>query len=282
MRGNPTKALALGIDLGATLSKLAIRDPGGAHRFESIPTEELDRIAGRIEALSPEHIGLTGGGASRLAEHLGDRCTITDEFTAWGTGARELLEPDSLAGDTRNLLVSLGTGTSILLMDGQNTIRMGGTALGGGTVIGLAGALVGTNDFSEVCRLAAGGDRAQVDLVVGDIYRPGEIELPGELTAASFGKLGHASMTTESKKPENLAAAIMGIVGENVALICAGIAYATQTERVVYGGSTLHNNPTLREVLQAITTNAGRTPIFLPHGEYGGATGAMVRAMAPS
>jgi type II pantothenate kinase len=266
------------VDLGATLSKLAICDAEGELHFESIPTDDLERVEERIEALGPRNIGLTGGGASRLAERLGSACTRTDEFTAWGAGARRLLEADALAGDTRNLLVSLGTGTSILLMDGENTMRVGGTALGGGTVIGLAGALLGTNEFNEVRRLAQNGDRAQVDLVVKDIYRPGEIPLDDELTAASFGKLGHPSMTPESKRPENLAAAIMGLVGENVGLICAGLSYATQVQRVVYAGSTLHDNGYLRSVLHSITSNAGRTPVFLPHGEYGGATGALVLA----
>ncbi len=270
--------VAMGIDLGATLAKLAMRDEEGVLHFEAIPTNELGRILARIENVAPKHIGLTGGGASRVAEHIGSACEQCDEFTAWGAGARQLLETDALAGDTRNLLVSLGTGTSILLMDGENTTRIGGTALGGGTVIGLAGALLGTNEFSEVCRLAQNGNRAEVDLVVSDIYRPGEIALPDELTAAAFGKLGHPAMTPESKHPENLAAAIMGLVGENVGLICAGLSYAAQVQRVVYGGSTLHKNAYLRNVLHSITSNTGRTPVFLPHGEYGGATGALVSA----
>ena len=164
----------------------------------------------------------------------------------------------------------------------RRSLASGGTALGGGTVVGLAGALLGTSEFSEVCRLAGDGDRAKVDLVVSDIYRPGEIALPDELTAASFGKLGHSAMTPESKHPENLAAAILGLVGENVGLICAGLSYATQVQHVVYGGSTLHENPYLRDVLHTITSNTGRTPVFLPQGEYGGATGALVLSLENS
>jgi len=281
--GAPARQIsAMGIDLGATLTKLALRDEGGSLHFEAIPTSELARIEARIEAAAPGHIGLTGGGASRLSERLGGACVRSDEFTAWGAGARELLAADALGGENRNLLVSLGTGTSILLMDGAKTTRVGGTALGGGTVVGLAGALLGTSEFSEVCRLAGDGDRAKVDLVVSDIYRPGEIALPDELTAASFGKLGHSAMTPESKHPENLAAAILGLVGENVGLICAGLSYATQVQHVVYGGSTLHENPYLRDVLHTITSNTGRTPVFLPQGEYGGATGALVLSLENS
>lgn len=272
---SPAHASAVGIDLGATLTKLAIRDHTGQLHFETLPSKELPRIHSRIETLAPVQLGLTGGGATRLAERLDRSCARHDEFAAWGIGARQLIDPESLAADPRNLLVSLGTGTSVLLMDGDTTQRIGGTALGGGTVMGIANALLNTADFSEICRLALRGDRSEVDLVVSDVYRRGEIDLPDELTAASFGKLALAERPPGCKKPENLAAAILGLVGENVGLICAGLSYASQAKQIVYGGSTLRDNLVLRNVLHSITSNMGRTPIFLPHGEFSGAAGAL-------
>ncbi len=274
----PARASALGVDLGATLAKLAIRDAEGRLHFETIPTRELGRVRDRVERLAPGQIGLTGGGATRLLELLDRNCSHHEEFNAWGKGARDLVERETLGADSRNLLVSLGTGTSVLLMDGETTTRVGGTALGGGTVMGLAGAMLGTTDFDEICALAARGDRTAVDLVVSDIYRSGEIGLPDELTAASFGKLGLADASPEGKNPENLAAAILGLVGENVGLICAGLSYAAQVQHIVFGGSTLRGNPYLRDVLHSITSNMGRTPLFLPHGEFGGAAGALALA----
>ena len=77
-----------------------------------------------------------------------------------------------------------------------------------------------------------------------------------------------------------MACAIMGLVGENVALICAGLSYATQVENIVYGGSTLHNNPCLRDILTSSTKMVGRKPDFLPRGEYGGAVGALISVSA--
>jgi type II pantothenate kinase len=67
----------------------------------------------------------------------------------------------------------------------------------------------------------------------------------------------------------------MGLVGENVALICAGLGAAHQVERVVFGGSTLRGNRVLREVLQLITGALGHEAIFLPNGEFVGALGAL-------
>ncbi|MFT5442111.1 MAG: type II pantothenate kinase [Myxococcota bacterium] len=268
-------AASVGVDLGATLAKIAYVDAAGELLFESIPTAQIEALKLRIESLSPATIGLTGAGAVRLGEMLEAPSTRHDEFAAWGEGGRRLLIRDGSAHEERSLLVSIGTGTSVLLMDGATTTRVGGTALGGGTILGLASAILKTTDFEHVCRLAASGERAQVDLVVSDIYKPGEIALPNELTAASFGKLGLSLNDDQVHKPEHLAAAILGLVGENIGLICAGLSYATQVEQIVYAGSTLRNNTVLRNILESITMNAGRRPLFLSNGDFSGATGAL-------
>ena len=228
-----------------------------------------------IQAAGPDKVGLTGGGATKLEQQLGRQTLRVNEFAAWGNGAAELLQDLALGPARRYLLVSLGTGTSVMLVDGMAVNRIGGTALGGGTVVGLGAALLDRSDFSEIAALAERGDRKRVDLLVSDIYRPGEIPLLGELTAASFGKLARLGGGQATPAPEDLAHAVMGLVGENVALICAGLGAAHQVDRVVFGGSTLRSNRTLREVVQLITAALGHETIFLPDGEFAGALGAL-------
>jgi type II pantothenate kinase len=160
-----------------------------------------------------------------------------------------------------------------MLADGLAVSRVGGTALGGGTVVGLGSLLLGSSDFARIAALAARGDRRRVDLLVSDIYRAGEIPLTGDLTAANFGKLARAGGGTT--RPEDLAQAVMGLVGENVSLICAGLGAARRTRRVVFGGSTLRDNPALRQVLERITGALGHAVVFLEAGEYAGAVGAL-------
>jgi type II pantothenate kinase len=232
-------------------------------------------VAETIQASRPDSVGLTGGGATRLAQRLGGHALRVNEFAAWGKGAAELLKETELGGARRYLLVSLGTGTSVMLVDGMAVTRIGGTALGGGTVVGLGTALLDRSDFAEIAALADRGDRRRVDLLVSDIYQPGEIPLLGELTAASFGKLVRRGEEQPTPLREDLAHAVMGLVGENVALICAGLGATHQVDRVVFGGSTLRGNRTLREVLRLITAALGHETIFLPDGEFAGALGAL-------
>jgi type II pantothenate kinase len=262
--------LAVGVDAGASLVKLALRE-GGALRSELLPAAALAEVAERVQGLAPASLGLTGAGAGELARRLDGEGVRVTEFSAWGTGVRRLLAAQRPDVAEPYLLVSLGTGTSVLLAQGLGVSRVGGTALGGGTLMGLGGLLLGGASFEEFVALAARGDRRRVDLLVSDIYRPGEIALAGDATAANFGK----PKLAKGAAPEDVANAILGMLGENIALICTGLAAAHGVRRIVYGGSTLRSNRPLRGVLTLITAAFGREPLFLDDGEFAGAIGAL-------
>jgi type II pantothenate kinase len=277
--------LEIGLDVGATLAKIVLQPAGEPMAFELLPSADLEVVAAHVDALGPSRVGLTGGGAQRLAGLLACRTHASSEFDAWGAGAGELLGEAEGAptGDDKFLLVSLGTGTSILLVAGGQTTRVGGTALGGGAIVGLGGALTGVG-FKKLSELAARGEAAEVDLRVSDIYGPDQIPLAGDLTAANFGKLardytfGDVADEPDETDRAHRAAGVMRLVGENVALICAGLAAATGARHVVYGGSTLRENTRLVEVLTEVTTLCGLQSCFLPRGGYVGALGALVLA----
>ncbi len=268
------------MDAGATLTKLAHRDPDGELHFELLSAADgWAAIGRRIEALSPSTLGLTGGGGAEIADRISCPLALINEFAAWGTGAAGLLARADLACDGRYLLVSLGTGTTALLVDGVSSSRVGGTALGGGTAVGLGAALCGCSEFDRLCELAREGTRRHVDLLVSDIYRTGESPLWGEITASSFAKLARPDEETKPS-PEDLAASIMGLVGENVALICSSLAASAQVRQIVFGGATLRGNQLLQTILKTISSALGRQCIILPEGEFTGALGALELAHA--
>jgi type II pantothenate kinase len=271
---------AVGIDVGATLAKLAIRGPDGEVRFSFTPAGDLGTLAEHVAASAPGPVGLTGAGGSELSRTLPRDATVVNEFAAWGAGADELLRREKAGPGERYLLVSVGTGTSVMLADGMAVQRVGGTALGGGTLVGLATALLATKSFAELAELAIQGDRRRFDLMVSDLYRAGEIALSGDLTASNLGKLAeqHGKAAGCDGYRADLAHSLMALVGENVALVCAGLAAALRVRRVVFGGSTLRANPALTEILDAITRATGSQVQFLKNGEFAGALGALLLA----
>ena len=244
------------------------------------PAEEQERSLQFIQETGARRIGLTGGSAPELALRLRTRSGLADgvlrqvtEFEAWGRGASLLLREQGHEAEEPYLLISLGTGCSAMRVCGGSVTRVGGTALGGGTVIGLGSLLAGTANFKELTHLAARGDRRNVDLLVGDIAGGINIPLPGDLNAASFAKLGrpHAKRPSAS----DLSHAIMGMVGENVGLICSGLAQKVGVERIVFGGSTLRDNQSIIDILRLITLGSGCEAVILENGEFTGARGAL-------
>ncbi len=270
----------IGLDLGATLTKAIVVGAGaplkdiGTFLF---PSGEPAALAAFLAGYRNSFVAVTGAGARRLAKQLTGEtlAVVADEFVAWGLGEQALLAGADFVPSRPHLLVSLGTGTSILRVEnGASVVRVGGTGLGGGTLQGFGRLLLGQSDHDTLSALAAQGDRRRVDLLVRDLYGAGEIPLSGDLTAANLGRV-------TSRDPRDLAHAIVGLIGENVALLAGALARQERGRPpldIVYAGSTLRSNPALRDVLATVSSLSGATARFLPRGEFVGAVGALVTA----
>lgn len=269
-----------GVDIGATLAKAVVVPLGAAlDAFESFvcPSGDLPALAAFLSSRPPLRLAATGAGAHRLASLVKspEPPLLTDEFEAWGEGERVLLRRADFTPTTPHYLVSLGTGTSILRIgqDGR-TSRAGGTGLGGGTLRGFGQLLLGQGDHDALTALAIQGDRRRVDLLVRDLYPSGEIALQGDLTASNLGRV-------VSRDARDVANAITGLVGENVALLAAALSKQESVPfpvDIVYAGSTLRQNVALRDVLAFATSIGGARARFLPNGEFVGALGALARS----
>ena len=262
----------LGADVGATLAKIVAVFPDGRRERRLVPSADADSVVATVAEFAPQRTGLTGGGGSRLAPRLAGAPRMTGEFEAWATGARAMLREQLESPPEAFLLVSVGTGTSAMLVRGPESVRVGGTALGGGTVVGLAKALFGSSDFDDISLRAKRGDRRRVDLLVRDAYPGGDAPLPGELNAASFARLAREEAPPDD---DDLAHAVMGLVAENVALICGGLAAAAGVAHIVYGGATIRGNDSVSDILRAVAPLHGCRAIVLSRGEFTGARGAL-------
>ena len=269
-----------GVDIGATLAKAVVVPAGGdLESFDTFvcPSGDLPALAAFLGSRPPLRLAATGAGASRLASLVRspEPIVVADEFGAWGEGEKVLLRRADFTPTMPHLLVSLGTGTSILRIGQEGRVsRAGGTGLGGGTLRGFGQLLLGQADHEALTTLAFQGDRKRVDLLVRDLYPSGEIGLQGDLTASNLGRIA-------SRDARDVANAITGLVGENVGLLAAALSKQEAVPfpvDVVYAGSTLRQNVALRDVLAFATSVGGARARFLPHGEFVGAVGALARA----
>ena len=105
-----------------------------------------------IEATDIEHFALTGVGNDQFGDSLlGIPAIHVDEFDANAKAARWLCKDETF------IVVSLGTGTSFVLLDGPTSKHLGGSALGGGSLYGLFRLMLPGIDYSQFRSLAAKG-----------------------------------------------------------------------------------------------------------------------------
>lgn len=252
--------------------KIAYQSSGGDVGFIKFPTKELADAVRWLEASHPQAtLCVTGGKASVLRECLGRETAHIVEFDATVRGVRWLLER---AGRTMDkfLLTNVGTGTSIHAVDGASHHRIGGTGVGGGTLVGLAAMTTGVSSYDEIVRLASEGSREAIDLKVSHIYEGAVPPIPGELTASNFGRW---VQTGGSAETSDRLASIVGLVGETVATVSVHAAGQCGAKTVLYIGSSFIRNDLLRKVVADYTELRGSTPFMVPNGEYSGALGAL-------
>ena len=147
------------------------------------------------------------------------------------------------------LLVMIGTGVSILRVDGpRQHERVSGSTIGGGSYWGLMRLLTDLENFEDVMRLAERGDPSKVDMMVGDIYgeKIGALEklgLRANLVASSFGKLVAKDDPAADVKEEDLARALLLMVTNNIGQVAYLNAQIHQTKRYVPEGAFRRCHP---------------------------------------
>mmetsp|Transcript_22374 Transcript_22374/g.28958 ORF Transcript_22374/g.28958 Transcript_22374/m.28958 type:complete len:785 (-) Transcript_22374:160-2514(-) len=179
------------------------------------------------------------------------------------------------------LLVNVGSGVSCLLVTREGYARIGGTAIGGATFLGLARALTPARTFDEAIELAAAGNAAKVDTLVGDIYGDAgcvDLGLPPSLTAASFGKLARSDT---NYSPADVCRALLEMVAQSCCVLAR--AHASQLgcrQRVFFAGGFVDGNPLARATIANSLRSLGGRAHFLRHSDFLGALGATAMCLS--
>src|SRR5699024_9748697 len=146
--------MKIGIDAGGTLLKIVYIEDR-ERRFEKRPSSEIDSLIGELNRDHTEDgIFLTGGKAEYMDEKLEPPTRLSIEFDATYRGLSRLMEEQGVSLG-RFVYLNVGTGTSFHQADGSGQKRVGGSGVGGGTLIGLSSLLTGVDSYEDIVRLAA-------------------------------------------------------------------------------------------------------------------------------
>jgi len=232
--------MIMGLDIGASFAKAILADKK-LRIVEKyiIPVEEPKVTSTRIIGFFAERFGsslrdiieavaVSGGGSRFIGKEIfGLPVKRVDEIASIGLGG--IL----LARKNKGLVVSAGTGTAVVAVYncGEIVKHVGGTGIGGGTLLGLSRRMLGLSDFKTLEEIAQRGCSSKVDLTVGDIVGGPIGMLSADATASNLGKL------TRESRDEDVAAGIFNIVSQTIGVVAAfaAKAYNLEDDVVVVG-----------------------------------------------
>ncbi len=216
--------IVIGIDVGGSTTKI-VGFGKKAENWELIAplfvkaTDPITSIYGAFGkflfnndlALSDiEKVMITGVGSSYINKPIYDLpYQKIEEFKANGLGGLYL------SGLDRAIITSCGTGTALVYAEqGTEPLYLGGTGVGGGTLMGLSKKMLGMESIQHIEQLAETGSLSNIDLKIKDISRNDIVPGFGDtMTASNFGKL--SDLATKN----DIAKGLLNMVYETIGMI---------------------------------------------------------------
>ncbi|XP_047130488.1 4'-phosphopantetheine phosphatase isoform X1 [Hydra vulgaris] len=261
---------------------------GGAHKYKELIKTKLN-----VEVEKLDEMQCLISGCNFLLSNVPNECFQFHQKD--GSAEPEYLFKNLVGEDVfPYLLVNIGSGVSIIKVESNETFeRIGGTSTGGGTFWGLGSLLTDAKGFDELLSMAAEGKTKNINMLVKDIYGGAysEMNLPGDLTASSFGKAARASrdqstslLTSARFRPQDIAKALLQMVSNDIGQISSLYAQLHNLKRIVFGGYFIRGHPvTMHTISFAINffSKGKLHALFMRHEGYLGAIGAFLSTSFP-
>ena len=272
--------MVIGIDVGISTTKIVGIDHEGKVisplRIKATdPVTSLYGAFGKflhnnhVKLEEVEQVMLTGVGSGYIDGPIYGRPTAkSDEFMADGLGARYVTQLDHM------IVVSMGTGTSLVQVQGDDIRHIGGVPIGGGTLMGLSRIMLKTDNIDTITELALQGNTGNINVRIGDISPHPLPGLPMEATASLFGN------ARSNASREDIAAGIITTVLQTIgsSTILASLGTGIK-QYVLIGNLTLL--PQCRILFPHIEQIYGVEVIIPQYSEFCTAIGAALCHMTP-
>ena len=217
-------SVVIGIDVGGSTTKIVgIRDKDGKRELITPQfvraNDPITATYGAFGKFTDENrlsiseidkIMMTGVGSAYIKHDMyGLDCVRVPEFNCIGKGALYL------SGMTEALAVSMGTGTALVhAKTGCEPKYLGGTGVGGGTLLGLSKLMLHAESIEHIEEYAKGGDLGKIDLRIKDLTADNTLaELSRDLTASNFGNV------SDLAEKEDVARGVFNLVFESIGMI---------------------------------------------------------------
>lgn len=211
-----------------------------------------------------EKIILTGVGSSKISDKTIKNIELVkiNEFVSTATGGIHLSNKKSA------IIISIGTGTAFISVQDNKIMHLGGSGLGGGTLINLCDRFININSFNEINSLSCVGDLSNIDLTIQDITTDEIQTLPKDITAANFGKFNKEANNSD------IALGIANLIFETIGMMSVFISQNNEIKDFVAVGG-LTKIPHIKTVFNKIEKLCGIKFIIPENAEYATVIGAV-------
>jgi len=277
-------SVVVGIDVGGSTTKIVAFRDGADGRRELIEpqlvraNDPLTAIYGAFGKFTDENrlsmseisrIMMTGVGSSYVKRNLyGLDCRRVEEFDSIGRGGLYL------SGLSEALVVSMGTGTAIVHARASGEMRyLGGTGVGGGTLMGLSKLLTGAESIEHIAAYAEEGSLDKIDLRIKDITAKESLTvLSRDLTAANFGNV------SDLADKADIAKGVLNLVFETVGMVSIFAARSVGVRDIVLTGNVTQLESCRRKFEEFNRMNYGVNFVIPQHSRFATVIGTALRA----
>lgn len=272
------KKIILGIDVGLSTTKIVGFDLTNEERclMEPLFVKATDPITSMYGALGKfidqnsltlgdiEKVMVTGVGASNIKNNIYSlNWETVSEFDCIGLGGRYL------SGFDRAIIASLGTGTALVYSEKDKApLYLGGTGVGGGTLMGLSKKLLGMDTVEHIAKLASDGDLKNIDIKISTLttqdIAPGFEDL---MTASNFGNVSDIATNSD------IALGIINMVFETVGMVSVFAARNYGLRDIVLTGN-LATVPQAEKIFESLNRMFDMNFVIPKHAQFGTVIGA--------
>ena len=277
----------IGIDVGGTTTKIVgFRSEEGKapELIEPLFVRATDPVTSaygafgkftlenKLELDSIDRVMMTGAGSSFIDKPIYSvKCERVTEFSCIGHGGLYL------SGLDEAMVVSMGTGTAMVYSKREGgsvkTQYLGGTGVGGGTLIGLTRQIMGVDNIEHIEALCEGGNLDNIDLRIKDISKQHRYNGVDEsLTAANFGKLSDLASQSD------IALGVANMVSETIGMIAIFAARNYSLKNIVLTGSLTAVKP-IREKLLSMSKSFDVNFIIPEKAQFATVIGAALQSI---
>lgn len=260
----------IGIDIGTTNIKIIETNENLKIKNKAIfaridPNIALENFVNtnNINMNNVEKIAITGIGTDKFTKEKYKASIIEiPEFIAIGNCGKIVLKNEDF------VVASTGTGTAFIKNKDGVITHMGGTGIGGGTLINLCKSVLPNTTFKEINEAIQKGNLANVDLKIKDVTTNNIATLPKDTTAVNFGKLD------DNATKEDVVLGIVNMIFETIGVMSALIAKGDDIKKIIVTGQ-IAKIPYAKEVLNKIEILHNVEFIIPENAEYMTALGAI-------